>query len=92
MLSTTRISLIAGACPKKCVTGPTVRLPIGKWRLNVHGKIDSKIIMHIGTTDIGEIHDGGECEVKADPDKGVKVVFIRQGTEEFITVVASRVA
>jgi hypothetical protein len=89
MAHSNRIALCAGANPKKCVTGPTVRLPLGKWRLNVHGKIDSKITMYIGSHCIGEIHDGGECEVISNPDDGVRVHFAAPGSEDYITVIAS---
>lgn len=92
MAASTRIALLAGANPRKCVTGPTVRLPLGKWQINVHGKIDSEIAVHIGPTFIGSIHDGCELVIQKDADLGVRIVFTKPGTEEYISINALRVA
>jgi hypothetical protein len=87
-----RVALIAGANPRKCKEGPVVRLPLGKWLIGVHGKIDSEIAVYVGGVRICKLHDGCEINVTTDPDKGVRVVFEKIGNEEFISINATKAA
>jgi len=87
----TRIALLSGANPRNCKHGPVVRLLPGSWRLNVQGIVDSQLLVHVeGQPDALLISNG--IIVKSDNVNVVQLSFGIRGNEEYITVIAEKVA
>lgn len=87
-----QIALLSGASPRSCKHGPVVRLIPGSWRLNVQGLKDSSIVMHVeGYEATNEIANGMRLPETSET-LIVQLSFGKRGTEEYITVIAERVA
>ena len=87
-----KIALLSGASPRSCKHGPAVRLVPGSWRLNVHGIIDSSILMHVeGYEASNVIHHGMELPELRETAV-VQLSFGVRGSEQYITVIAEKVA
>lgn len=85
------LALLSGASPRTCKHGPVVRLHKGSWRLNVQGQQDSSLLMHV---------EGYECSnlvfegmmIHCVATELVQLHFGVRGQEQYITVIAKKVA
>lgn len=86
-----QIALLCGASPRSCKHGPVVRLVPGKWRLSVQGLEDSSLLMHVEGYECSNlVHHG--MVVNCDEAEAVQLSFGVRGNEQYITVLADKVA
>lgn len=82
----TKLALLSGAVPSKCLQGPVTRIPVGDWSIRVFGLISSKLILHpfgpISTTALLSLKEPTEFQIQ----------FEERGNEEYITVIAESAA
>lgn len=81
-----RLALLVGANPKRCSTGPVVRLLPGLWTLRIEGVTDSVISLD----PFGRVVDCMEILARQSVD--AQVIFLIRGNENFINVFADKVA
>ena len=87
-----KLALLSGANPRSCKHGPAVRLHKGSWRLNVQGLIDSSLTMHVeGYEASNAIYDGMMLHAEHQTEI-VQLNFSVRGSEQYITVIAEKVA
>ncbi len=87
-----KLALLSGANPRSCKHGPAVRLHEGSWRLSVQGMVDSNLLMHVeGYEASNIIHDGMMIPVVGETAI-VQLSFGVRGSEQYITVIAEKVA
>jgi|GraSoiStandDraft_4_1057263.scaffolds.fasta_scaffold44309_5 hypothetical protein len=87
-----KLALLSGANPRTCKHGPAVRLHEGSWRLNVQGLVDSSLLMHVeGYEASNLIHNGMMIPVNGETAI-VQLSFGVRGSEDYITVIAEKVA
>jgi len=83
-----RIALLCGM-PSNFDKGPDVRLVSGTWRLNVHGLIDSLLVMHIDDVEHMPIFHSEQFTINYHTT--VSIGFRVKGKESHITVIAEKI-
>lgn len=83
-----RLALLVGAVPSRCIEGPVVRLLRGHWILHVEGIVDSDLTLLIQGFPASKLEHA--MEIKLDEPTDVMIDFLKRGTEAFINVFADR--
>lgn len=86
-----QLALLSGANPRSCKHGPVVRLAPGKWRLDVQGIVDSTLLLHVTGYECSNIAHSGMV-INCEDTEEVQLSFGLRGTEQYLTVIAERVA
>lgn len=86
-----QLALLSGASPRTCKHGPVVRLHKGSWRLNVQGQQDSSLLVHVEGYECSNLVQHGMM-LNCEGTELVQLSFGVRGSEDYITVIAEKVA
>lgn len=84
-----KLALLVGAIPRRCLAGPTVRLLPGVHLIHIEGQVDSTLCILV-EGDTNELLHGMRLRLEEPAD--VRVDFSKRGSESFINVMAEKVA
>lgn len=95
-----RLALLSGACPSRAKDTPTVRLSKGKWKIEYEGVVNSTFWILVTTKPFVsqqedqvvpfKIQDGHEINLEMSAN--AKLMFEHIGSEQFVSVMARKVA
>jgi hypothetical protein len=95
-----RLALLSGACPFRAKDAPTVRLSKGKWKLEYEGVLNTTFYILLTSKPFESqqedlvvpfaVQDGHEITLHESVN--AKLVFYYRGNEQFVSVMACKVA